>query len=39
MCDREAERLRTGLEIGFSYQGPAAVELAARLNELYGVGQ
>jgi hypothetical protein len=37
MCDREADRLRSGVDIAFTYEGPAAVELAARLNELYGV--
>jgi hypothetical protein len=37
MCDREANRLQNGIDIAFPYDGPAAVELAARLNELYGV--
>jgi hypothetical protein len=37
ICDRERERLRSGHDIGFSYTGPGAVELVARLNELYGI--
>jgi hypothetical protein len=35
MCVRERNNLMGGL--GLTYTGPAAVELAARLNELYGV--
>jgi hypothetical protein len=37
ICERERGRLRSGYDIGFSYQGPGAVELVARLNELYGI--
>jgi hypothetical protein len=37
ICQREADRLMSGIDIGFSYNGPGAVELAARLNELYGI--
>lgn len=37
MCDREKDRLHSGIDIGFTYEGSGAVELAARLNELYGV--
>jgi hypothetical protein len=37
ICDRERERLESGHDIGFSYVGPGAIELAALLNELYGV--
>jgi hypothetical protein len=37
ICERERERLRTGHAIGFRYTGPGAVELVARLNELYGI--
>jgi hypothetical protein len=37
ICDRERQRLESGQEIAFSYEGPGAVELAARLNELYGI--
>lgn len=37
ICKRESARLRSGREIGFSYQGPGAVELVTRLNELYGI--
>lgn len=37
VCQRERDRIRSGLGIGFSYSGPGAVELVARLNELYGV--
>jgi hypothetical protein len=37
ICERERKRLETGHDIGFSYEGPGAVELALRLNELYGV--
>lgn len=37
ICDREEERLASGHDIGFSYEGPGAVALAQRLNELYGI--
>lgn len=37
MCQRERDRLASGSGIGFSYTGPAASQLAARLNELYGI--
>ena len=37
MCDRERDRLQSGNDIGFSYEGPGAIELADLLNELYGV--
>ena len=37
MCARERDRLASGSGIGFSYTGPAATQLAARLNELYGI--
>jgi hypothetical protein len=37
ICERERERLRSGNDIGFSYEGPGAVELVKRLNDLYGV--
>jgi len=37
MCQRESGRLKSGEDIGFTYTGPGAVELAARLNELYGI--
>lgn len=37
MCARERDRLESGTDLGFSYEGPGAVDLAARLNELYGV--
>lgn len=37
LCEREQERLESGNELGFTYEGPAAEELALRLNELYGV--
>ena len=37
MCQRERDRLESGHDIGFSYDGPGAAELAAKLNELYGI--
>jgi hypothetical protein len=37
ICDREQDRLDSGETIGFTYEGPGAVELAQRLNELYGI--
>jgi hypothetical protein len=37
LCQRERDRLASGFDIGFSYEGPGAVELAARLNQLYGI--
>jgi hypothetical protein len=37
LCDRERGRLRSGNDIGFSYEGAGAVELVERLNELYGI--
>lgn len=37
ICDRERDRLASGIDIGFTYQGPGAVELAAALNALYGI--
>ncbi len=37
ICQREEERLASGQNIGFRYEGPGAVELAKRLNELYGI--
>jgi len=37
ICAREQERLQSGYTIGFTYDGPGAVELVARLNELYGI--
>lgn len=37
MCERERDRLKAGDDIGFSYNGPGARELAKRLNELYGL--
>jgi hypothetical protein len=37
MCQRESDRLRSGDDIGLQYTGPGAVELAERLNELYGI--
>lgn len=37
MCDREKDRWNSGSGVGFYYTGPGAVELAERLNELYGV--
>ena len=37
ICERERDRLASGQGIGFSYTGPGAIELAALLNELYGI--
>jgi hypothetical protein len=37
ICEREREDLRSGAGIGVSIQGPGAVELVDRLNELYGI--
>lgn len=37
MCEREADRLASGHDIGFTYEGPGAIELVKRLNELYGI--
>jgi hypothetical protein len=37
ICERERNRLRSGIDIGYFYTGPGAVELVARLNELYGI--
>lgn len=37
MCERERGRLESGNDIGFSYGGPGGLELAKRLNELYGI--
>lgn len=37
ICEREADRLGSGNDIGFAYEGPGAVALAKRLNELYGI--
>lgn len=37
ICERERQRLQSGHDIGFNYEGPGAVELARRLNELYGI--
>lgn len=37
ICQREVDRLQSGLGIGFTYMGTGGVELVARLNELYGV--
>jgi hypothetical protein len=37
ICTREQDRLQSGNDIGFKYDGPGAVELVARLNELYGI--
>lgn len=37
ICDRERDRLRSGIEPLYFYDGPGAVELVARLNELYGI--
>lgn len=37
LCERERDRLQSGIGIGFSYTGPGATELAAHLNELYGI--
>jgi hypothetical protein len=37
ICTREQDRLHSGILIGFTYDGLGAVELVARLNELYGI--
>jgi hypothetical protein len=37
ICQREANRLEAGIDIGFTYTGAGAVEMAGRLNELYGI--
>jgi len=37
MCTREQERLESGNDIGYTYEGPGATELARRLNELYDI--
>ena len=37
ICDRERDRAESGQDIGFDYTGPGAIELVARLNELYGI--
>lgn len=37
ICEREEDRLRKGHDIGFGYEGPGAVALVERLNELYGI--
>jgi hypothetical protein len=37
LCEREADRLQSGNEIGFSYEGVGAAELARLLNRLYGI--
>jgi hypothetical protein len=37
LCEREQARLDSGHDIGFSYEGPGAAELAERLNDLYGI--
>jgi hypothetical protein len=37
ICQRERDRLRSGIDIGYSYTGPGAAELVARLNLLYGI--
>jgi hypothetical protein len=37
LCQRERDRLASGTDLGFTYEGPGAVELVARLNELYGI--
>lgn len=37
ICKRERDRLRSGIDIGFSYTGDGAGELVARLNQLYGI--
>ncbi len=37
ICKRERSRLESGNDIGFSYDGAGALELARRLNELYGI--
>ena len=37
ICERERDRLRSGVDVGFSYTGPGGAELVTRLNELYGI--
>jgi hypothetical protein len=37
ICARERKRLQAGTDEGFTYEGPGAVELVERLNELYGI--
>jgi hypothetical protein len=37
ICERERARLRAGTDEGFTYDGQGAVQLVARLNELYGI--
>lgn len=37
MCEREQKRLESGNDIGFDYAGIGGVELAQRLNEIYGI--
>jgi hypothetical protein len=37
ICERERERLQAGTDEGIEYEGSGAVELVARLNELYGI--
>ena len=37
MCARESERMQSGELIGFTYTGPGATALVARLNALYGI--
>jgi hypothetical protein len=37
LCKRERDRLASGIDIGFFYNGPGGVELVARLNQLYGI--
>jgi len=37
ICQRERDRLQSGIDIGFSYTGPGAAELVMRLNQLYGI--
>ena len=37
ICQREKERIETGQDIGFRYEGAGAEELVRRLNELYGI--
>jgi hypothetical protein len=36
ICDRELDRVLTGSLVAFTYNGPGAVELVLRLNQLYG---
>jgi hypothetical protein len=37
ICQRERDRIRSGIDIGFAYTGVGAQELVMRLNELYGI--